>query len=520
MARRAPSPSQMDGTSSEESCSSSESDDGRRGGRGICCCFGGRRSQERDDEDTDDEDLMVIRNQSYGSPEEQLAERGVIMHAQEAERIGGGGRGLGGMGASATGVSSNLGQGRAREGQPQQKLDLRRFLRAGDILNYQGGNKWGHVVLILATPKVVQVPVLWDAEEPSSPSSKGKVKARDQPKELDRNVNVFLCKVLQSASNMPDINVSSCALIIHPDTAQICAVKEAFGGVRICSGKDGYVTTELLMSPFSNRTLDYASLHLAIEEVHRVPQDTKWSFKTAVRSYLRSATLWNIKYRSAKSKRRLAESIGEKWRKRPVCSTVPPRVWQKYLLKLCYKKDAASDPRSPLWRPQSAPLLHNGHSGGDLDVDPADDAKVAWAKLILEYMPVKDDRVLPAELVKILVEGGQWQRVDLKKGPPRHRLDDIAPPAEADLYNRARVPPFTRPQQRLANLKNGEGRRVWLGQNNFNVYCGVQYEKPKQIENRLGHDVEAGKTSWDGRCGPMSGPQCAACRWLEDTLPA
>merc|ERR1711957_192489 len=125
-------------------------------------------------------------------------------------------------------------------------------------------------------------------------------------------------------------------------------------------------------------------------------------------------------------------------------------------------------------------------------------------------------RVLPAELVKNLIETGMWERLDFKKGPPKHRLDDMqGAPKEAEYYNHLHSD-LVRDARKIKGMTNSAGRPVWLGENQFSLYCGAQFEKPKQIEHRLGHDVDAGQLHHDGKCGPSKGPQCASCRWLED----
>ncbi|CAE8655829.1 unnamed protein product [Polarella glacialis] len=69
-------------------------------------------------------------------------------------------------------------------------------------------------------------------------------------------------------------------------------------------------------------------------------------------------------------------------------------------------------------------------------------------------------------------------------------------------------------------LRNAEGAPVCLGGNRFTVYCGRQVAKPQQLAARFGQQTgEKGELFiWDGRCGPGEGPQCAACRRLEDRL--
>merc|ERR1712232_284017 len=180
-------------------------------------------------------------------------------------------------------------------------------------------------------------------------------------------------------------------------------------------------SAELLMSPMSNLTIDFANFALSVEESFRVPQDSKWSFRTAVRSYLRRAKIKKNKYATDDKKQQLASKLNAKWTRRPICSTVPARVWQKYLLKMSYKHLAN-------WPYKSA---------NEPDPD------IAWVNDVLCIMPVKDDRVLPAELVKILIDTGRWRRADFQVGPPNHRLgDDVT--RESEHFNRSMIQPTIR----------------------------------------------------------------------------
>lgn len=443
-----------------------------------------------------------------------------------------------------------------REGlsaEPPRPYDLRRFIRPGDIINYHGGNAWGHTVLVLATPRVVEVPILVDAE-PSVAV-------------LDTRVPAYVLKVLQSASNMLEICISNCCLVVHPLTKQICAAKDVRGGVRLSSGRDGNpIVAEVLLSPFSEQTLDANIFRLAVEEVQRAPQDSKWSFKTAVRSYLKKADLKAEKYMTNERKLRLAAKLNDRWRERPVCSTIPPRVWQKYFLKRCQQERQPLPSLSCVGYPihrgrgSGSHLLYCGKPLSDVEdqelavrntrVDsccispvaqpqlcgpwegpqcieclktqaglPSDapDPEVAWAEDVLRMMPVKDDRVLPDELCKVLRATRLWHTLDFSLGPPSWR-QGIGPFQNEAFYRRILEPYRRNPLPE--GIRNAEGAPVQFGQNQFTVYCGRQVAKPQQLVARLGQQTgQKGEVfTWDGRCGPSEGPQCLACRRLEDRL--
>jgi len=381
---------------------------------------------------------------------------------------------------------------------------------------------------------------------------------------------------------MMEISVSTCCLVVHPETKQVCAAKEVRGGLRLTMGRDGKpVQVEVLLSPLDNDTLDFDTFRLAVEEVQRAPQDLRWSFKTAVRSYLKNAAIYPQMCVGRDRKRQLAVKINEKWRQRPVCSTVPPRVWQKYLLKLCQRQRSAMPRENAAGAPMergSGPgehllycgrsladaaraeatlsmcgrscglsrqgsrrnlsrqssregLLPSGVCGPDEGPQcedclrcqwawPSDDpdSEVAWVDDILRLMPVKDDRVLPRELAEVLLDTRLWQHLDFLRGPPPHRRGDLAP-VEATVYNREWLHAFKRTPL-PPGMRNFEGAPVQLGRNSFTVYCGRQVAKPQQLTARLGQQIGEPNDvyQWDGRCGPVEGPQCAACRRLEDRL--
>jgi len=426
----------------------------------------------REEEELEGRQLFEHR----ASPEEQDEEDDVPTHEDglpsrpHAARPSAGRDGLERAGAAApevrlprSGIQEDLG--------PVEGVDLRKFLRAGDLLNYIGGNSWGHVVLLLDLPRLLRLPKLFDFTDKDHPN----------PRLIGQNVPAYICRTFQSASNMKDMGLALCALVLHPLCGGVSPVKQVPGlGFQICAGREGPVTMEFLLSPLSNETLDFRLFRLCVEELRQMPVDTKWSFRTAVRGYLRHAELKPGNYATEKLKRSLARDIFAKWQKRPICSTVPPRIWQKYLLKQAYAQET-SDP------------------------------DVRWVTDVLRMMPVKDDRVLPAELVKILLGTGRWHRADLTNGPPMHRLDDGSPEALQQACE-----PVAR-EALPEDLKNSEGVPVFLGDNGFDIYCGRQFAKPQKIwaAKRSGGT----QVDWDGRCGPRKGPQCPQCRWLEDTLP-
>jgi len=325
------------------------------------------------------------------------------------------------------------------------------------------------------------------------------------------NVPVFAMKVLQSASNMRDIAESTVCIAVHPLRKCVCAVGPARDGFRVNMGHTGPVEVQVMMSPLCNSSVDFGLFRLAVHEVVRAPHDQKWSMRTAVRSYLRNAALRPDRYQKQKAKVRLGQRLSDRWAARPICSTVPARIWQKYFLKRAYKDRGVK--------------IDASDGGCNFS------AEAAFADDVLRYMPVKDDRVLPEDLVAMLTASQSWLTLSLEDGPPDSRRGDRPSWAAGDVdkvRQEMRLHGSSGPMRRAPlepGAKNRDGVPVRLGIDHFTVYCGQQVSRPKTATARL-FDIDgeppkpAAKISWDGRCGPLQGPQCAACRWLEDRLVA
>ncbi|CAK9106529.1 unnamed protein product [Durusdinium trenchii] len=354
-------------------------------------------------------------------------------------------------------------------GNPLSFNDIRRFLLPGDIANILGGNVWGHCGLIIRATEVYRFPVLYGRS--AATPFKDKKEGRLRPiVELDFNVDVFILDLLQSASNMPTIFMSQIGVVIHPETHDICMVKRIRGGVLLRESHDGGpLVIQILMSPFTAESLNRQLLSEAVTEVLNTPE-MRWSKATAVRAFFRHALLKPSRYKKKHDRQRLAAHLQEGWLVRPVCSTVPPRVWQKYLQK------RSMLPRAPLpvvntdglkvsrGRKSGSLLLYcgQGMASDDMMEDdddyrwcyvcgcggnthqklcgphkgkqcisclraqwthPSDDPdpQVAFAEDVLRIIPLKDDRVLPEELVTNLLSTGLWSQLNIRAGVPPHR---------------------------------------------------------------------------------------------------
>mmetsp|Transcript_96235 Transcript_96235/g.170897 ORF Transcript_96235/g.170897 Transcript_96235/m.170897 type:complete len:431 (-) Transcript_96235:55-1347(-) len=360
----------------------------------------------------------------------------------------------------------------ARQVEPPKMNDLTSVVLPGDIVNILGGNVWGHCGMITNISAVLQFPVLLDMIPADKHTGK-----EAKVEHLDFDVHVFMLDVMQSASNMPDIFISQLAVVVHPDTKEVCLVKRVQSGLAIMlrrSHSGNPMIVEILMSPFSKDTLNFELFQHVANEVMTAPQNNNWSKRTAVRAFLRHAELKPTKHRSERSRLNLATALESCWKARPVCSTVPPRIWQRYL------KARSEEPRAPLpsmnlagvkvqrGKGTDAHLLHCGRSLGaesGMETDssetengqncfatdicsstadgrcgpsngmqckdckqaqwslPSDhpDPRIAFVEDVLRLMPLKDDRALPEELCTCLVATGYWTRLDMRRRAPAHR---------------------------------------------------------------------------------------------------
>merc|ERR1712008_125085 len=190
----------------------------------------------------------------------------------------------------------------------------------------------------------------------------------------------------------------------------------------------------------------------------------------------------------------------EGWRARPVCSTVPPRTWQIYLLKKAYRH--LVEPPGVQKQPPS------GTAGQALEA--------AWVEDVLRLMPVRDDRVLPEELCSLLTGTTFWKSLDLSRGPPKHRLHDDGATPEAispeQLLEQLHWRSCSRQEQALAGIQNRDGATVRIGSDRFTIYCGA---RPSSSSSLF-------RNPWSSKaletCGPSDGKQCMACHWLETRL--
>merc|ERR1712070_1180888 len=105
-------------------------------------------------------------------------------------------------------------------------------------------------------------------------------------------------------------------------------------------------------------------MHEVLAEMKRC--EANWSASTAARAFMQMA--WgSAKLLPGRSSAELLEEIHSCWKMEPICTSVVVTFWQRYLCKLA----------------MAATMSRGFH------VDPAE--------LVLKWMPLRADRVLPGE---------------------------------------------------------------------------------------------------------------------------
>lgn len=134
------------------------------------------------------------------------------------------------------------------------------------------------------------------------------------------------------------------------------------------------------------RSFNFAIMNTVLNEMRS--NEGTWSWATAIRAYLFPAEL------SAKNdKASVLQDIQQCWTAEPICSSLVVVFWQRYICALADMHNATTSPNT-------------------VKVDALD-----W---ILQWMPVKSDRVLPGELMTAMQQCG-WVSVSRmpKTGRPR-----------------------------------------------------------------------------------------------------
>lgn len=158
--------------------------------------------------------------------------------------------------------------------------------------------------------------------------------------------------------------------------AELAGVRRGDLLLRVHGASPGHVLATFRLD--QRRTcLDGKAFNLAVWEVEQ--QKLHWSLRTATRAVIRRARIAAAEYAGDDGLRRLAAELRELWEQDPICTTVPIRVWQRYLFRVWKGDDCMS------------------------------------ASEVLRVIPLKGDRTLPSELWACLLDTGFWKELHLSE---------------------------------------------------------------------------------------------------------
>jgi hypothetical protein len=252
--------------------------------------------------------------------------------------------------------------------------ELDRVLGPGDVLVSKSvgnvmqvgtmGGYFGHVMLVTGTTRRIL---------------KGSPQAFDYQSVWPDDVDVLWAVPFVECTREVH-GLHKAVLLVRVDTndGRIIAVAEecpASEELCLCEGDE----IEAFQSPSDLRQLINSCEHRAdllsevLAEMMKDMRHSKWSELTAVKAALMSSAL-DRNYEGMKA----LQQVHESWDESPICTTVVIAFWQRYLCKL-------------------APYVHFGHS---------QEATKRAVDLIHRWMPIRADRSLPGDLVKVMEETG------------------------------------------------------------------------------------------------------------------
>lgn len=256
----------------------------------------------------------------------------------------------------------------------KETLGLDRAICPGDVLNVKGDNTasaitrlgsvggfMGHVMVVVASPRAISR---------ESPESSPYLCL--WPHDISK---LWRVRVIESCSGASGLHESDMLVYVNR-SGQIFALGEE-DGEDICK----YEQRDQIY--LWNAPPQLRKHNFRIEIMYEVLDDMRahqenWSWSTAIRAFVRSGELSSDGQHPAS----LSE-VRDAWKAAPICTSVVVSFWQRYLEKI-----AVFDTADPL-------------------------------SLIMRFMPLKADRVLPGELLMTMLERG-WS---VREAVPA-KLDD------------------------------------------------------------------------------------------------
>jgi len=239
---------------------------------------------------------------------------------------------------------------------------LELLLAPGDLLIVKGSGRFaeigtahgfmGHVLLVVSPPSNI-----W-RHSPHAHEFQAAWPPGDVPE-------LWRIRTVESTRSQTGLHEVDMLLFVSRSTAQLILVGEVSlesGDITLCENE----AIEVWQSPIELRSQLQVGLMMEALRDMKVHEQS-WSFGTATRAVLKSARI--IPEKAA------MEKIQACWLREPICTSVAIIFWQRYLAKL-------------------APVFS------------ADGRTVEAVDLILKYMPLKADRVLPGDLLTCMKECG------------------------------------------------------------------------------------------------------------------
>lgn len=286
------------------------------------------------------------------------------------------------------------------------RTQLDQVLRVGDIMRILR-NLVDHVILVVGQPRLNAVII----------TSEG------------ISVDVWIVPTLESASNLDHCDVTEMFMIVDlSDENKIKIVAQSDP-----ADIDQWEPVAVFLSPFPASDIDQDLFAECVDKV--VLHKQVWSQATAVNAVVKSALIEKQEYSDDKSRAALINELKTYWESDPICTTMPIRVWQMYIVK--------SNKNTP-------------EEAGDK---------------ILRFIPAKCDRCLPSELWDILEKTSAW--VEMREANFHTTSEAVKHPEWMD-------DPIADPHVAIIHGGNIFRRKLRCCRSSF---CGKKFSRVKEISD-------------------------------------
>lgn len=264
-----------------------------------------------------------------------------------------------------------------------QSIYLDCMIAAGDVLAIcdgrqisrigASGGMFGHVLVVTAAPRCIQKRSP-DMIEFASVWPQGKVE------------EIYQVPVIESTRSTEGIHETDLLLYVEPKSGRIFLHGEVDRSGTISGfNLDKPDVVELWQCPSELRDTSCRDLKEAVIDEMKENQ-ANWSWYTAVRALLLPAAMESqpsaLASQVESNREELLREFQDCWKSAPICSSLPVIFWQRYFCKLSQRGHALQ-----LFEDTTSPI-----------------------HLIMKYMPLKADRVLPGDLLSFLRSSG-WANI-------------------------------------------------------------------------------------------------------------